>query len=82
VLTYIQSGNVIFEAKKNLSISEIEEVIKQAIHTKYGFEVPVLVRTIDSVKNAVKINPFLKDATIVIERLHLTFYQKSHPLKS
>ncbi len=73
VITYIQSGNVIFEAKKNLSIQEIEEAIKLAIQKKYDYDVPVLVKTVESIKNAVKINPFLKEENVVIERLYLTF---------
>ncbi len=71
--TYIQSGNVIFQAKKNLSIQEIEEAIKRAIQKEYNYDVPVLVRTTESIKNTMKINPFLKDENIAIERLYLTF---------
>lgn len=73
VVTYIQSGNVIFEAKKSLSIQEIEEAIKLALQKKYNFDVPVLVRTIRSFKSTIKINPFLKDKKVAIERLYLTF---------
>jgi len=73
VITYIQSGNVIFEAKKNLSIQKIEEAIKLAIQKKYDYEVPVLVRTVESIKSVVKINPFLKEGDVAIERMYFTF---------
>lgn len=73
VVTYIQSGNVIFETKKNMSIQEIEEIIKLAVYRKYKFDVPVLVRTVKSVENTMSLNPFLKDESIAIERLYLVF---------
>ncbi len=42
VETYIQSGNLIFVSTK--SEEKIAPIIKKAIKTKYGFDVPVIVR--------------------------------------
>lgn len=44
VVTYIQSGNIIFKSH-HISIDEITAVIKKAIAGAYGFEVPVFVLT-------------------------------------
>ncbi|AUC82522.1 DUF1697 domain-containing protein [Lacinutrix sp. Bg11-31] len=44
VKTYIQSGNVVFQAseKKN---KDIEKIIQQTIESHFGFNVPILVKT-------------------------------------
>ena len=41
VQTYIQSGNVVFKAKEETSLAKR---IAEAIETKYGFIIPVLVK--------------------------------------
>ena len=43
VQTYIQSGNVIFQSSK--IASELETKIQKLIHTHFGFEVSVIVKT-------------------------------------
>ena len=79
VVTYIQSGNVIFEAtvknKTNLKV-KIEEAIKK----KYKFHVPVEIRTNRELENIIKNIPFgsvdlLEDGT----RIFITFLS-SKPL--
>jgi uncharacterized protein (DUF1697 family) len=56
VLTYIQSGNVIFEsdADEQTLIENIEESIRKM----YGFDVPVQVRSASEFQNIVKSCPF------------------------
>ncbi len=50
VKTYVQSGNVVFQTK-----AEKTELLEQKIHgqikAKYGFEVPVIVMTVDKLKS-------------------------------
>ena len=43
VTTYIQSGNIIFQA--NERADAVQAKIEQEISNKYGFSVPVIVRT-------------------------------------
>jgi len=69
--TYIQSGNVIFSS--NQAAKEIEKAIKEAIFKKYGFDVPVLVRTAYYFHNLININPYLQVKNIKIEQLYVTF---------
>ncbi|RLL51168.1 DUF1697 domain-containing protein [Mariprofundus sp. EBB-1] len=44
VTTYIQSGNVIFQSS-GIDKNDIKDTIEQAITAKYGFHVPVIIRT-------------------------------------
>ena len=73
VETYIQSGNVIFNFNKNQAIESITDTIRKAIQEHYGFEVPVIVRTVEEWRYLVENNPFLKEGITDIERLHVTF---------
>ena len=70
VMTYIQSGNVLFKTDKILSDVEISDKIGHVIHKKYGFEVPVLVRTVKEMEKVIKGNPFKNETA---EGLHVTF---------
>jgi len=74
VISYIQSGNVIFDAKET-DHQKIEAKIYKAINKAYGFEVPVVVRSVEEIKHAVANNPFAKNKTET-ESLHLTFLKE------
>jgi uncharacterized protein (DUF1697 family) len=71
IQTYIQSGNVIF------CIQEIEqEVLAEQISDKiklvYGFEVPVLVKTLEQLKEVVKNNPFTEERYHQDQQIYMT----------
>ena len=72
VTTYIQSGNAAFDYAKKDSQIILGQKIKQAIDKAYGFDVPVIIRTVEEIKQAIAINPFLKE-TDDIEGLFLAF---------
>lgn len=67
VQTYIQSGNVVFEYKE-VTISELQQMIFDTIHKHYGFEVPNLILSPIAIETALKKNPF-KD----IDKMYFTF---------
>lgn len=73
IITYIQSGNVIFKSDTTLSDVELAQKIEQALLKKYKFEVPVIIRSLDEVKKVIATNPFLKEKGIDPEKLHVTF---------
>jgi uncharacterized protein (DUF1697 family) len=73
VKTYIQSGNVIFDADEKNNCFQLAEQIKEKIFEKYRFEVPVIVRTASEMKNTLDANPFIHDNGIDREKLHITF---------
>ncbi|MDX5151158.1 MAG: DUF1697 domain-containing protein [Acidiferrobacterales bacterium] len=76
VRTYIQSGNVVFDAAGKNS-EKIAGDIEQAIQRRYGFEVPVQLRTRAEMGTIVKANPFLKEEGIDIGKLHVTFLERA-----
>ena len=75
VRSYIQSGNVVFESKLN-SNEQLESIISDAILKKYGFEVPVIVRSKAEWKAIKEANPYLNES---IEQLHITFLKDTPP---
>ncbi len=81
VATYIQSGNVVFSSGIGLTCQEIAKIIGNQIQEHYGFEVPVIVRTLEEMKITLSRNPFLHLPDIDQERLHVTFLSEL-PLKS
>lgn len=60
-VTYIQSGNVIFKGFNDLAAHEIALMIEQAIHEKFNYTVPVMIRTIGELRNFMSLNPFLSE---------------------
>lgn len=72
ILTYIQSGNVIFQFKKSEHL-KIENMIKNKISDEYGFDVPVIVKDARDLKNVIKNNSFLNNKNVDLSKLHVTF---------
>lgn len=72
VTTYVQSGNVIF-AGNDIELNKLEQKISRQIEKDFGFEVPVIVLTIDKLKQVIDNNPFLKDPNKDQTFLHVTF---------
>lgn len=73
VKTYIQSGNLIFNSDRQNS--ELENDLEKAITEKFGFDVPVVVRTEKQLEVSIKNNPFF-DQDTDIKQLHLTFLKE------
>ena len=73
VTTYIQSGNLIFNS--NQPNYELENSLEKKINGKYGFNVPVIVRTKRELENSLKNNPFLNKG-FDIKKLYLTFLKE------
>ena len=72
VQTYIQSGNVVFELARPETIPMLETCLQQAFTEKFGFDIPVIVRTFEEWAESTAQNPFLKEENVDIDRLHLT----------
>ena len=70
VKTYIQSGNIVFQAE-NLVYKTLEEKIGSKIKQTFGFEVPVLIKTKLELEQIIAQNQLLEghDETF----LHVTF---------
>ncbi len=73
VVTYIQSGNVIFKTETLMDCMDLTQKIEKVIAENYPFTVPVLVRTQAEWQNVLIFNPFLKDNAFDLEKVHVTF---------
>jgi uncharacterized protein (DUF1697 family) len=82
VITYIQSGNVIFKTGKKIADQVLAKKIGQAIVKKYHFDSPVIIRTVDEMKKTIAANPFLKQRGINLEKLHVTFLAENPELSN
>lgn len=72
ITTYVQSGNVIFTSK-NTKPDELAKKIRQHIEKEFGFDVSVIVLSIDLLKKIIDSNPFIKDTSKDKSFLHVTF---------
>jgi uncharacterized protein (DUF1697 family) len=59
--TFIQSGNVIFTAPGSGIESDIERSIEKSILERFGYNVPVMVRSVADLGNILSVNPFLSE---------------------
>jgi len=71
VATYIQSGNVVFEAKAALA-KRIGVLVAKSIRDELGFEVPVVTRSAAELRKIVLANPYA-DPKEDPKRLHVAF---------
>jgi len=76
IKTYIQSGNIIFECADK-DAKTLENEIYRLIIDKFGLKVPVLVKTAEELKKIFESNPFIKNDTLDINELHITFLNET-----
>ncbi len=72
VQTYIQSGNIIFQAKIN-DTSKISNLISTTIKRVFELQVPVITVTVKELQAIITLNPFVKNKVIDTAFLHITF---------
>jgi uncharacterized protein (DUF1697 family) len=71
VRTYIQSGNVVFQARADLARGLPARIAKR-IEDHLGIRAPVILRSADALAQAVRDNPFLAEGADV-SALHVMF---------
>jgi uncharacterized protein (DUF1697 family) len=71
VSTYIQSGNVVFSATPKI-LKGLGGKITGRIAKKFGYQIPVVVRSADELARAIRGNPFLKNGADE-KMVHLAF---------
>jgi uncharacterized protein (DUF1697 family) len=74
IVTYIQSGNVIFKMDKKFTNVKLAKLIEDKITVTYNFQVPVIIRTLKELQHIVAVNPFIKED---IDSLYVTFLSNS-----
>jgi len=72
VRTYIQSGNVLFDTKAT-DEDALSATLEKKITARFGFEVPVVIRTEKELAAVLKKNPFLKEKNLQEDKLYITF---------
>lgn len=72
VVSYVQSGNIIFEGTA-VSSETLEEAISAAMEKTFGFRVPMVILTREQLEKFIKDNPFLERTDIDPSFLHVTF---------
>ncbi|KGE19508.1 DUF1697 domain-containing protein [Paenibacillus wynnii] len=72
VRTYIQSGNVIFESN-NHEIELLGGLIELRIKEVYGFQVSVILRTLEELAQVIENNPFDLPEQEDYKRLYVSF---------
>jgi uncharacterized protein (DUF1697 family) len=72
VMTYIQSGNILFSYADSLE-TVLEDQIRNLILRDYGFNVPVVVMTSDELEESIHENPFVNEDNHSIDSLHITY---------
>ncbi len=72
VITYVQSGNVVFKSE-NQNSTLLEQILSDKIKDDFGYEVFVFVMTVEQLNNIVERNPLVNGADKVISSMYVTF---------
>ncbi len=78
VATYVQSGNVIFEAA-TAGAAGLAKKIEAAILREFGFAVPVLVKSAKEMAQVIARNPLTVLPGVDAAKLHVTFLSEAPP---
>ena len=74
VQTYIQSGNIIYRSESNSTI-EMEGMIQGAIENTFGFDVPVLVKSVNEIQYILTKNPYNNENDLAKNRVYFVLLQ-------
>jgi uncharacterized protein (DUF1697 family) len=72
VRTLLASGNVVFETSSTRE-AVLEQKIEDKLKNTFGFEIEVLVRTIEELRRLIESNPFIGVKVTQQTRLYITF---------
>lgn len=81
VITYIQSGNVIFETDIE-NTETITNDIESKIKEKYGFEVLVILITPENLQKIIDENPFEEENESIVRKCYIGFSKKIIPFEN
>jgi len=75
LITYIQSGNVIFSSLEK-DRGKLENQISEAIKNHYGFDVPVLVKTTTDIDKILQNNPYNDPEDLASNKIYFVLLQE------
>ena len=70
IRTYIQSGNIVFESDE--AGDRLADIISSQIHSRFGFNIPVIVLLQDELRRIRDNNPFIATADVIEKQLYVT----------
>lgn len=79
VVTLLNSGNIIFDSL-NANTEKIEKMISEHLEQKFGFPIPTIIRTAETIEALFKFDPFHNITVTRDIRLYVSFLkQKAEP---
>lgn len=75
IVTLLNSGNIIFESAEK-SITELEPFLEASLSEKFGFSIPVVVRSAEQIKKLYELNPFSNIEIMSDTRLYVSFLKE------
>lgn len=81
VVTYIQSGNVIFRSDEK-NVQSLEEKINKGILDAFGFDVPVLVKTKIELAEILQKSPYTKQKDLDAKRVYYVLLNTAPTMES
>jgi uncharacterized protein (DUF1697 family) len=75
VSTYIQSGNVFVDSEEE-NAATVGFQIQQEIFKSFGFDVPVIMVSKESLALCFKNNPYLKEKEVDLKKVYVSFVSK------
>lgn len=83
VKTLLNSGNVVFDCGET-SVAEITKKLSEILAKKFGFEIPVIIRTMKEIERLIAEDPFKSVKITPDTRLYVTFLgnKMEHPKPS
>jgi uncharacterized protein (DUF1697 family) len=77
VRTFIQSGNVIFSSSDEHDMKNISTIIESAISERFNFKIPVILRSVQELKDLMLLNPFIEEKSFDSSKMSVIFlYQE------
>jgi uncharacterized protein (DUF1697 family) len=72
-VTFIQSGNVVFSTTDEYKVNELSRKIENGIKESYGYDVPVMIRSVDELKMLIPVNPYLLEENFEPSKMAVVF---------
>lgn len=76
IVTYIQSGNVIFSAPEKLPDEEVASIVKEGILDRFGYNIAVMIRTLPELKRLLTANHFASESDFDETKMAVIFINK------
>lgn len=77
VVTYIQSGNIIFKDPGKLSDEDLSKVIEKAISSKFSLSVSAVIRRVGEIEGLISRNPYLSEKNFNPSRMGVVFLRSA-----